>query len=73
MNATAEMQWRSPVYRSVSSLSVASDFPEGPFLDSFLLADDTLSGVASEHGPVSFRTECLIPWTVGKSFGLELG
>src|SRR5437870_258969 len=27
MNA-AEMQWRSPVYRSVSSLSVASDFPE---------------------------------------------
>src|SRR5437016_2469164 len=28
MNATAEMQWRSPVYRSVSSLSVASDFPE---------------------------------------------
>ncbi len=28
-------------------------------------ADATLSGVASEHGPVSFRTECLIPWTVG--------
>src|SRR6266567_7984766 len=28
MNATAEMLWRSPVYRSVSSLSVASDFPE---------------------------------------------
>src|SRR5437763_10960717 len=31
MNATAEMQWRSPVYRSVSSLSVASDFPEARF------------------------------------------
>jgi hypothetical protein len=29
MNATAEMQWRSPVYRKVSSLSVASDLPEG--------------------------------------------
>jgi len=28
MNATAEMQWRSPFYRSVSSLSVASDFPQ---------------------------------------------
>jgi hypothetical protein len=40
---------------------------------SFLFADDTLSDVASEHGPVSFRTECLIPWTAGKSFGLELG
>ena len=25
---TAEMRWRSPVYRSVSSLSVASDFPQ---------------------------------------------
>jgi hypothetical protein len=39
----------------------------------FLFADDTLPDVASEHCPVSFRTECLIPWTVGKSFGLELG
>jgi hypothetical protein len=25
---TAERQWSSPVYRSVSSLSVASDFPQ---------------------------------------------
>jgi hypothetical protein len=40
---------------------------------SFTLPTDTLPGVASEHGPVSFRTECLIPWTVGKPFGLELG
>jgi len=31
MNATAQMQWRSPVYRSVSSLSVASDFPQARF------------------------------------------
>ena len=37
------------------------------------LLGGTLSGVASEHGALSFRTECLIPWTVGKSFGLELG
>ena len=32
---------------------------------SYRFADDTLSGVASEHGPVSFRTERLIPWTIG--------
>jgi len=26
--------------------------PPSPFMDNFRVADDTLSGVASEHGPV---------------------
>jgi hypothetical protein len=29
------------------------------------LASDRRLEVASEHGPVSFRTEYLIPWTIG--------
>jgi hypothetical protein len=30
MNATAEMQWRSPVYRNVSSLEGVLELPTGP-------------------------------------------
>ena len=66
MRHTGGLPRRDQYGRSTEDL-----WSRSPFLDSFLLADDTLSGVASEHGPVSFRTECLIPWTVGKSFGLD--
>jgi hypothetical protein len=39
MNATAEMQWRSPVYRSFSSLKAALQVPTTPFLADFQVAD----------------------------------
>jgi hypothetical protein len=39
MNATAEMQWRSPVYRSFSSLKAALQVPTTPFLANLRFAD----------------------------------
>jgi hypothetical protein len=43
MNATAEMQWRSPVYRSFNSLKSALRLPQNQF-------EDLLAGLLPHRG-----------------------